>query len=518
MLTRRSLLRAMAVSPLALSGLPTLTAAQTTSPTPRITPALIQQVQTLAQQGLSAFDIVGAALALIQDGEVVYASGFGVRDLETGEPFDPNTVHRIGSTTKSMTSMLAAIQVEQGLFAFDTPVREITDIFRFPEAQLTDSVTVRQLMGMDTGLGETPIELYLDLESPRHFLNKSLPTLPVLYPPFTHFFYNDWVYACAGYVGLLKQGTQAGDLENAYARLMQSELFDPIGMPTSAITDDPSNLSNNVSRSYGYDLRLSQLPSYRVPYQPVRMVSPAGATATTINEMARYLITQLNGGVTPDGNRIVAGNILAETTKGQTPIPGAVPAEYAMGWVDLVDPLVPPNGLPYIYHTGSVDAFKTDMAMIPEANVGILVFANTETAYPFFNTTMRRAIIALLYNVSPQPIIDTAMTNYANEKAKIQAIVNSVTGYSVPRRKVAPFLGDYAKGWRVEYADGLPIMTRKAGASLVLLPTVDQYVIASGTEAGGFGDRVQFVMGNAGRPHLVISDASGTVDDLPRLD
>lgn len=134
MLTRRSLLRAMAGAPLALSGLPTLTAAQTGSSTPRITPGLIQQVEVLVQQGLSAFDIVGAAVALIQDGEIVYAKGFGVRDLETCEPFDPDTVHRIGSTTKSMISMLAAIQVEQGLFAFDTPVREITDIFRFPEA------------------------------------------------------------------------------------------------------------------------------------------------------------------------------------------------------------------------------------------------------------------------------------------------------------------------------------------------------------------------------------------------
>jgi CubicO group peptidase (beta-lactamase class C family) len=152
MFTRRSLLRALAFAPLALPSL-TARAAQPASSTPRITPKLIQEIEALVKKELSIFDIVGAALALIQDGEIVYANGFGVRELETGEPFDADTVHRIGSTTKSMTSMLAAIQVERGLFAWDSPVRTISDIYRFPEAQLTNSVTVRQLMGMGTGLG-----------------------------------------------------------------------------------------------------------------------------------------------------------------------------------------------------------------------------------------------------------------------------------------------------------------------------------------------------------------------------
>jgi CubicO group peptidase (beta-lactamase class C family) len=233
-----------------------------------------------------------------------------------------------------------------------------------------------------------------------------LPTLPVLFPPFTNFFYNDFVYACAGYLGLLKEGTRVEDLERAYARLMKRELFGPIGMPTTAITPDPSNLSGNVSRSYGYDLRFSDGPSsYVVPYQPVRMVSPAGETATTINEMARYLITQLNGGVTPDGNRIVAANILAETTKPQTTVSVNPSASYAMGWLDLVDPVVPPDGVPYIWHDGSVDGFKTDMIMLPQANVGVLVFTNTESGQ-FFNSTIRRRVIELLYNVKPSTVVE----------------------------------------------------------------------------------------------------------------
>jgi CubicO group peptidase (beta-lactamase class C family) len=133
MFTRRSLLRTLALTPVVVSAL-AARGAQPISSTPRITPKLIQEIETLAEKELSTFDIVGAAPALIQDGEVVYAKGFGVRDLETGEPFDADTVHRIGSTTKSMTSMLTAIQVEQGLFAGTAPSGRsvISTVFRKP--------------------------------------------------------------------------------------------------------------------------------------------------------------------------------------------------------------------------------------------------------------------------------------------------------------------------------------------------------------------------------------------------
>ena len=75
MFTRRSLLRALALVPVALPAL-SARAAQPASSTPRITPKLIQEIEALAAKELSTFDVVGAALALIQDGEVVYAKGF----------------------------------------------------------------------------------------------------------------------------------------------------------------------------------------------------------------------------------------------------------------------------------------------------------------------------------------------------------------------------------------------------------------------------------------------------------
>ena len=75
-------------------------------------PATVTAVDALAEQCLQAFDAPGAALALLQGGEVIYAKGFGVRNLATGQPFTPDTVHRIASTSKSMSAMLVARHVD----------------------------------------------------------------------------------------------------------------------------------------------------------------------------------------------------------------------------------------------------------------------------------------------------------------------------------------------------------------------------------------------------------------------
>ena len=155
------LLRILTLGLMVLAGDVARAVAPVSNP-PRITPALIAEIDSLIQREMPVFDIPGAALALIQDGAVVYARGFGYGDVERGKPFTPDTLYRIGSTTQSMTSLLAAIQVERGLFGWDTPIRQITPLYRFPTLELTKSLTVRQLMGMGTGLAQNPLEPYID--------------------------------------------------------------------------------------------------------------------------------------------------------------------------------------------------------------------------------------------------------------------------------------------------------------------------------------------------------------------
>lgn len=510
MFKRRSVLGAMALAPLALRT--SAARAGATGSGPSFTPALIAEIEALIVQNMPVFDIIGTAIALIQNGEVIYAKGFGVRDLQTGAPYTVDSVHRIASTTKSMTSMLNAMLVDEGQYGWDTLVRTISTRYRFPTQELTNSTTVRHMLNMSTGLGESEIEPYIDLQTPRVFF-RTLATLPVLAPPQTEYFYNDYVYAGAGYLYLLQQGTALGNLPEAYAALMKQRLFEPMGMPTTAITSDPTTLSDNVSKSYGFDLRYDEQPNQVQPYLKAEMVSPSGATSTTLLEMARYLITQLNGGVTPDGTRIVSSEALAETWKGVMTVSTNPPAAYAMGWMQVVV-----DKIPYTWHNGSVDSFKTDMSMLPEGNLGILIFSNTESGTTF-HQAIRGHIIERLYNLE-QTAVAAAQAAYASAQAVVHALKEAITAYQVPEETIAPFLGRYEKGWTVQHIDGVPMVTRTDGVQWVLLPTADGYRVCSTTYSNGFQDAVAFVTDTGGQVHMQITNPNennALVDQVSRL-
>jgi CubicO group peptidase (beta-lactamase class C family) len=91
------------------------------------------------EAAMQTFQMPGAAVALVQDNHIVYARGFGVRDLQTNAPVSPHTRFRIASNTKSMTSLLAATFVDQGLLDWDAPILGVWPEFLAPTPALTQA-------------------------------------------------------------------------------------------------------------------------------------------------------------------------------------------------------------------------------------------------------------------------------------------------------------------------------------------------------------------------------------------
>ena len=406
-----------------------------------IPPELLADLDTTVPAAMVSFDVPGAAIALIQGSQVVYAKGFGVRNLTTGKPFTAGTVQRIASTTKSMTSMLVATQGDAGLLAWDTPVQTIYPDFQLPTPDLTSRVTVRQLMSMGTGLGESLIELYFDRITPTRLV-ATLPTLPVLFLPDTTFYYNNTVYAMGGYVGALALGVPISRLLRAYTAAMKAQLFDPIGLPTTAVTDHPASLSDNHTVSDGYHLHDGVIPRYQMPFSSIRAGAPSGAVSTTLHDMARYAMTQLSSGLAPNGTCIVSAHNLAETWQPQTPVMAT--SAYGMGWITA-----DVQGIHLLNHAGSADAFKTDMTLFPDAHIGILIFSNSESG-GVFNATIRSYIFEKLYDL-PATALEQGVAAYQQYKDTLQELWSSVTSWTVERADVTPYLGGYEQGWRVAY-------------------------------------------------------------------
>ena len=114
--------------------------------------AFDRAIQTTAQ----SFGILGTAVAIVNAAGLVHQRTFGVRDLATGAPVTPRTLFRVASTTKSMSALLVAQFVDEGLLGWDQPVRAVWPAFRAPTPELTAALRVRDLLGMATGLGARP--------------------------------------------------------------------------------------------------------------------------------------------------------------------------------------------------------------------------------------------------------------------------------------------------------------------------------------------------------------------------
>ena len=103
--------------------------------------------------------VPGASVAVVQGGEVVYAQGFGVRELGGTDPVTPDTLMMIGSVTKSMTSTMAATVVDDGWLSWDTPLVDLLPDFAVADPDLTRRLTVADAFCACTGLARRDLEL-----------------------------------------------------------------------------------------------------------------------------------------------------------------------------------------------------------------------------------------------------------------------------------------------------------------------------------------------------------------------
>src|SRR5918997_153273 len=195
----------------------------TQAPAKWLSPPLLQGFEADVQAAMDTFGIPGAAVALVEGDQIVYARGFGVRELDSQAPVTPRTRFRIASNTKSMTSLLVATFVDEGLLGWDTPVIEAWPAFRAPTDELTRTLRVRDLLGNGSGVAESPtIEFFMMAGSESaHDLLRSVADLPVIAPPNTEYYYNNTLFCVAGFLGPLLQQTPPADLVLAYAALLQ---------------------------------------------------------------------------------------------------------------------------------------------------------------------------------------------------------------------------------------------------------------------------------------------------------
>src|SRR5262249_34108864 len=103
-------------------------------------------------RGLTDSNVPGAAVGVIQDGKIILAKGYGVRDRRANQPVTPKTLFALGSVTKSFTAAVVASAIDEGKLAWDRPVREYLPWFRMYDPVATELITVRDMLTHRSGL------------------------------------------------------------------------------------------------------------------------------------------------------------------------------------------------------------------------------------------------------------------------------------------------------------------------------------------------------------------------------
>jgi CubicO group peptidase (beta-lactamase class C family) len=347
--------------------------AESLAPAPVASPGTVRGLRDRAE--LAAFldgvmaanlrdvHVAGATVAVVKDGALFFAKGYGYADVARRAPVDAErTLFRIGSTSKLFTWTAVMQLVEQGKLDLDADVNRYLD-FAIP-ATYPQPITLRHVMTHTPGFEEDGRDLFTEDSAKMIPLGRWLAThVPGrVRPPGTYASYSNYATALAGYIVERVSNMPFDDY-------VERHILEPLGM-SQTTTRQPLPDRFRPDMSTGYQWGAGRFAGK--PFEIVNGAAPAGSMSASATDMAKFMIAHLNNGVL-GGQRILAESTAVRMHArafGHDPrLPG-----FALGFYEKSS-----HGLRIIGHGGDTRWFHTDLALLPDQGIGVLVSYNTNT-------------------------------------------------------------------------------------------------------------------------------------------
>jgi CubicO group peptidase (beta-lactamase class C family) len=337
--------------------------------------------------------IPGVALAIVKGDRIAYLKGYGRAD-SSGRPVTPQTAFLLGSVTKSITALAAMQLVEAGRIELDAPVRQYIPWFRTADAEASAGITVRQLLNQTSGLPMLRDAQFVTDQDDGVLERtvRSLASARMDFPPGSSFEYSNANYDTLGLLVQIVSGT-------SYETYVRDHIFLPLDMRNSFAS---------WTEAQRHDLAYGHRWWFGIPFpSPLpwkRAELPAGYALASAEDMAHYLIAQMNGGrygdvsvLSPEGMALMHTEPARHT--------------YAMGWERLER-----DGRTLINHDGGTADFQTSVFFDPDARIGVFVAANIMSSLDAFSSphgnspldgaTTRAMAASILNFVAHRPLPD----------------------------------------------------------------------------------------------------------------
>ncbi len=343
---------------------------------PAASAALPADLDAYVAASMKTFDVPGMAVAIVKDGKIVVAKGYGVRKMGDPAPVDEFTMFGIGSNTKAFTTASLATLVDEGKLSWDDPVYQRLPGFVMYDPYVSHEMTIRDLLthrsGM--GLGEGDLLFWPHSTYTRAEVIYKLRFMKPASSFRSHYAYDNLLYMTAGQIIPAVTGTSWDD----YVR---QRIFAPLGMTHSNVSNANFKPGDDFASPHSpVDGKLQV-----IPFEVLDNAGPAGSINSCAADMAKWVQLQLNRGKFVDREgRLFSEQRSKEMWTPQTILPIADPApplaglkpnfaDYALGW-GLRDY----HGRKLVGHTGGVAGFVSRVMLVPDENLGVVVLTNAE--------------------------------------------------------------------------------------------------------------------------------------------
>ncbi len=407
---------------------------------------------------LKEFKVPGIAVGVIKDGKLLFAKGYGVKDIITNDPVNANTLFQIASNSKAFTSACLAILVDQGKLSWDDRVIDKLPGFKMSDPYVTNEMRVRDLLCHRSGLGLGAGDL---MYWPPSDFTRGQILYKLRYVPLSTSFrsiyaYDNILYPVAGELIQAVSGM-------SWEEFVQENIFDQLGM----------------SHSLTGVKQLMKTDDYATPYTlvdgkltTVKMcdwdnVAPAGGIITSVNDISKWVITQLDSGRINNSDKRLFDkketvqmwmphiNIPLKTQPPGLQALKANFAAYGLGWR-----ISEYQGEKLVSHAGAFPGFFTQVTMVPDNMIGVIVFTNQEVS-AVLNTVTYFILDELLFEKDTNwmneysELVKKSKNKVDKEIAKMDSLRNKD---SKPSLSLAKYAGTYGDKWygtvSVEYNNG----------------------------------------------------------------
>jgi CubicO group peptidase (beta-lactamase class C family) len=377
-----------------------------------VTSEPLKNFDTYVEKLMNEWRIPGLSLAVVKDDKLIYAKGYGVREIGKTERVDERTLFPVGSITKSFTAASVGILFDEKKMSWDDAATKYLHDFQLYDANLTNQVTIRDLLAHRTGLPRANGSLlsqYNRVETLRRM--RYLKPVAGLRSQFT---YNNQMYLAIGLA--IEKAAQT-----SWDEFIKQKIFVPLKMTSSNVTI--AALKNQKNAAVPHTVVQDKVQI--LPYDDKDSIAPAGAINSNVVDLANWARLFLNNGkfedkqiLSPTAVRIMHGQqtVIPVGSVSQKLFPSTHLQGYGMGWF-----VRDYRGRKVVEHGGNVGGMTAQIGMLPEENLGIVILSNLDST-PAPQALMYRVFDLFLGDAGKQVDLSAEYKKLSDEgKAQSQA-------------------------------------------------------------------------------------------------